>query len=175
MGAWEFLSDSYTLTIISIILAIISIGIAFYFYFRSQKMKLPAYALRSVNLIQNLVGKFEKIEMYYSGDRIENLTASKVAFWNEGKDTINYSDVAPANPIEIFVQEGLKILDAKIIFEKNPVNQFKVEISTDRSFTKLIFDYIDQDEGIIVQLLHTGNTKSDIGIRGSIKGVKEIS
>lgn len=52
-------------------------------------------------------------EMRYSGPQIENLTVTKIAFWNAGRDTIDNQDVASAGPF-VHVKEGYKILDVKI-------------------------------------------------------------
>jgi hypothetical protein len=174
MGVLEFLLS--ILPILSILLAIISIYIGYYFYTHPQKIKNPCYAIRNINLIRGLVKKFgEDLEILYRKNNIENFTATKVAFWNLGKDTINKDDIAPADPLEIYVKEGFEILDVKILFAKKSVNQFDIKLSEDHKSVKILFEYLDQDDGGVIQILHTGKSAEDIGVRGSVKGVKELT
>jgi hypothetical protein len=174
MGILETIFENFW-TIVGLILGGAGILLGIYFYYRPQKIKKPCYAIKNTNLIQDLKTKYANLEILFSRIPIKNFTVTKVAFWNWGKETINYSDVASGNPLEIFVYGSLEILDAKIIFSKNPVNKFDIELSTDHKTVKILFDYIDEDEGVIIQILHNGKKPHDIGVRGTIKGVKEIT
>ena len=85
---------------------------------------MPFYANRSINIVEDLVSRFESLKMLYSGQPIKNLTVTKTAFWNGGRDTIKGEDVASADPLSVHVKKGCKILNAKILYIKNPANQF---------------------------------------------------
>lgn len=154
----------------SLAIAVLSVALAVIFYVKGKKAKRPCYAMRSINLVRDLVGKVEALEMFYSGQRIENLTVTKIAFWNGGRETIYRQDIASAEPLIIQAKEGCKILDAKIIYEKNPANQFSINICGSQSTVELQFDYLDKDEGVIIQVIHTGKSSKDIEITGIIKG-----
>jgi hypothetical protein len=108
--------------------------------------------------------------MAYAGERISNLTTTKLAFWNNGKDTINGSDIASADPLMVKVNDGCKILDSSVLYVKNAANQFIINQSDDRSHMLIQFDYLDADEGGVIQLLHTGKSSDDIEVCGTIKG-----
>ena len=172
----ELIEQIYpNLGVISLLVAIFFGIMTIYFYYHPQKQKIPCFAIKNFNLIRNLGKKFENIQMRYGTDPIDNFSATKIAFWNGGKDTIKYDrDIAPADPLIIKIADGKKILDAEKIFEKNPINRFNVEISADKSHVKLFFDYIDKNDGVVIQILHTGTRASDIKLYGTVEGVKKI-
>jgi len=154
----------------SIISLTITLAFAIYFYLKSKKVKLPLYSHWSINIINELVNKFESLEMTYSGLPIENLTVTKILFWNGGNDTIDNQDISRVDPLKIHLKENYKILESNVLYSKNPANQFSVKTACDKSDAILKFDYLDKDEGGIVQLIHTGISDKDIEIQGTIKG-----
>lgn len=155
---WSIISLSITLTF------------ALYFYFKSKKVKLPLYSHWSINIINEFVNKFESLEMTYSGLPIENLTVTKILFWNGGNDTIDDQDISRVDPLKIQIKEKYKILESNVLYSKNPANQFSIKTADDKSNAMLKFDYLDKDEGGIIQLIHTGKSFKDIEIHGTIKG-----
>ena len=172
LSQWiDFLGTNPLLGVASFIIAIIGIVLAVIFYLKSKKIKSPYYAIRSIILIKDLISKIESLEMVFRGKPIKNLTVTKLAFWNGGNDTINYQDIPNTEPLTINVKKGIEILDAKVLYVQNPANQFSISPSDDHSFVKLQFEYIDKDEGGVIQIIHTGISEEDIDIRGKIKGV----
>lgn len=137
---------------------------------RSKKEKLPLFAIRSNNIIRDLASRFEPLQVLYSRQRVENLTVTKLAFWNGGRETINNQDIASIDPLAVYVKSGYKILDTKVLYSKNPANQFSFTTADDKSHIKLNFEYLDKNEGGVIQLLHTGKSSDDIEVRGTIKG-----
>jgi hypothetical protein len=108
--------------------------------------------------------------MLYGGQPVKNLTVTKLLFWNAGRETITGADVARADPLGIHVSD-CEILDAKILRAKNPVNCFKLDWAGDPSFAELRFDYVDRDEGVVIQVLHTAKTGRDVRLVGTVMGV----
>lgn len=170
----DWLGTNPWLSIASFIIAVISVVLAIIFYSKSKKVKSPCYAIRSINIVRDLVSKIESLEMLFAGQPIENLTVTKIAFWNAGNDTINSYDIPIAEPLTVHIKKGYQILDAKILYSKNPANQFSISTSDDHSFVNLQFDYIDKEEGGVIQLIHTGTTDEDIEISGTIKGAGKL-
>ena len=170
----EWLGTNPWLGITSLIIAVLGVALAIIFYIKGKKVKLPCYTFRSNNIVKDLFSRIGPLEMRYSGQQIENLTVTKIAFWNAGRDTINNQDVASADPLTVHVKEGYKILDTKILHEKNPTNQFSTTTSEDRSYFTLQFDYVDKGEGVVILFFHTGLSSEDIEIGGRIKGAGEL-
>lgn len=57
---------------------------------------------------------------------------------------------------------------------KNKANSFTVEISNDGKAVAINFDYFDCNEGVILQVFHTGNSSNNISLIGRIKSVNRI-
>lgn len=170
----ELLVANPWLSVLSVIIAVFGVVVMIALYFRSKRVRLPCYAIRSINLVSDLVGTVEPLEMLYSGQPIENLTATRIAFWNAGRETIRREDIASAAPLTVRVKDGCEILDHKILYEKNTANRFSVTKEDDRSHITLDFEYVDKDEGAVVQILHTGKSAEDLEFRGRIKGVSSL-
>lgn len=171
----DFFEGNPVLNIISLILASLGIIFTIYFYFKSKKTRIPTYIVKTINLVREKIQKFDLVEILYSGVKVNNLSISKVAIWNGGKETINSGDIASNNPFKIKIKNDFEILDAKILFQKNDANDFKIRKSDDNRFITITFDYFDFEEGIVLQIFHTGNDSNDIYIDGKIKSVNKIS
>ena len=167
----EWLATNPWFAIISFVVAILGVVLTAVLYIRSRKVKLPCYAMRSFNIVKDLVVKVKSLEIMYSGEPIRNLTATKMAFWNGGRDTIRREDIASANPLTVRARKGIKIFDAKILHVKNPTNRFTIALTPDQSRIAIGFEYLDKDEGGIIQFLHTGKSKKDVEIAGTLIGV----
>jgi len=153
-----------SLTVIFGILTII-------FFFKSLNVRAPRYAIHSFKVLELRVGDMP-LKMLYADQEIERLTATKIAFWNAGRSTINSQDVP--EPITVQVKDRCKILNARILQVKNPVNNFHIPSYTQTN-VPLFFNYVDKDEGAVIQILHTGESSKDIEIRGTIKGAGKLT
>jgi hypothetical protein len=162
------------LSIMSFALAVLGIALAIIFYFKSKKVKKPCYAILSTNILKEMVSKIESLSILYSGEQISNLTVSKIAFWNAGRDIINSQDIAQLDQLKIQVTDNYKILNAQINYEKNKANNFKISIDNSQRYINLNFEYLGKDDGVIIQILHTGLSNKDIYIVGTIKGADKL-
>jgi hypothetical protein len=152
-----------------LVIGVTGIVLATFFYYRGRKGKKPRYEITSYNIIRDFEAESFPLEILYSGQRVENVTVSKVAFWNAGEETLNEADVASADPLTFQVTSGCKILDAKIISTKNESNKMGLE-KLGESCYRLKFEFMDKDEGAVVQLVHTGKSSDDVCVCGTIKG-----
>lgn len=174
MNIIPLLSDFISKNWINILFFILGLIPGVYFYFKGKKTRTPTYIVRSVNLVKENIQKIDTVDILYSKEKIQNLSVSKIAFWNDGKATINKSDITAKEPIKLAIKDGYKFLDIEILFEKNKANDFKVEISEDNRLINISFDYCDFEEGVVLQIFHTANSSEDIYFEGKIKAVKEI-
>lgn len=170
----SFFGGNPYLNAISFLLAILGIFFTVYFYLKSQRVRKPMYVMRTVNLVRENIQKMGRINILYDGKAVNNLSVTKIALWNDGKETVNNSDVAKKNPLKLSIRNDCAFLDVEMIYQKNPSNGFDVSISEDHKFVNITFDYFDFEEGIVLQTFHTGNKSSDICLEGQVKSVKEI-
>lgn len=138
-------------------------------YFKNKRIKQPKCVLGSKNIIKDFSSKINKLEITYDRNKIQTLTVTKLAFWNQGKDTINYSDVPKSDLIRVQVKGNYKILDVKVLYQKRESNMIETQLLEDNYFL-IKFEYLDYLEGCVIQILHTGYTSYDIEVFGTIKG-----
>lgn len=181
--AQQTLENVPLFNLISLLLAIVGIILAYYFYYKSIKYRAPVYAVRSINIIKDNIGKINDLKISYAGSDVKNLSIARVAFWNFGKETISSEDVAPLSPIKIVGLGSTNFLNVEIIYEKNNVNNFIISPVADpkdskkhlQNEFKINFDYFDQNEGVVFQVFHTGKTGDEIKIEGVVKGSRPIN
>lgn len=169
---WSFLEQNPWYGFIGIILSIVGIIATIYFAKKSRKEKDPKYFLRTHNLIRDFSNQLKALEINYAGQTISNLTVTRIFFWNNGMDTIDKVDIAEASPILIKMKNDYKILSAKVLYTKNATNRFSILQHPDESIL-INFDYLDKNEGGVIQILHTGQSSNDIELLGAIKGCGE--
>lgn len=160
--------------IIILLFAIVGIIASFYFYKKSHRLTSAAYMIRTIRLINSKINKFPALNIQCGTEQITSLSISKVALWNDGSDTINLDSIAKNNRLRIEIDNRYEILGADIQYEKNKSNDFKITISPDKRCVNIEFDYFDRDEGVVVQIYHTGRRSADIAVVGQIKSCREI-
>jgi len=126
----------------SYIIGITGVLLAVFFYFKNKKEKKPTYTAKSLNLIRNLTSKYKPLEMTYSGQKIDNLTVTKFAFWNSGKQTISKDDIAHREPLEIEMNLPYEILDFEVLYRKDYANDFSFGLSKNKRNLSINFDYV---------------------------------
>jgi len=170
----DFLNDNRWLNLIFLVLALGSILVSVYLFLKSRKRKIPTYLMKTFNLFKDKVATIEKVKITYSDNPIENLSITKVSIWNRGNDVINFSDVAPKNPIMIKASDKNEILDAQIVYNHNTNNNFHIILNEDKKTLEIKFDYFYKNEGIVLEVYHNGTTGKDIKLEGSLKDVPKL-
>ena len=159
-------------------LGVLGILLAIIFYVKAKKEKVPCYQVRSNTLIEGLHKALDGLQLHYKGTLQERLTVTKMVFWNAGRETIDRRDLVAAEPIGIVCSKQLNVLDAQIIQASAVANAVAlkkmVELGPDKNLYPIEFDYLDNKEFFVVQIVHTGPDDEEFRIRGKIKGVKRI-
>ena len=118
--------------------------------------------------------QLDNLRVFYQGVNIENLTISKILFWNDGTETIDREDIETVNHLRILSSNGVELLDAKVLTTNNQSCQFTVNLSSDKTSALLSFDYLDKKQGAVIQIVHTGTSSKDLNVTGDIKGAIAI-
>jgi hypothetical protein len=146
---------------------IVSTAVALYFYRKSRRIKLLAYTVSTAYLIQDYSAKLSGLKIEYKGKNPPNISVSRIAIWNAGTETINRGDIAEAEPLYIVSQS--EILDWSVISRTAPANQFALT-QLAAVVLPVGFDYLDSNDGAIIQLVHTGKPSDNIILSGRVKG-----
>jgi hypothetical protein len=158
--------------VIAILFFVIGLIPAYYFYKISIKAKEPVYSIKSNNLISGSASTLDNLNISYKKRKVKNLTVSKILIYNRGAETIHRQDIATINPIKIS-SETCTILDASVLQVNNSANVFKVILEKGSQNIFIDFDYLDKNQGAVIQVVHTGFASENIGLYGDIKGVQK--
>lgn len=148
---------------ISLLLTVLSLGYAVYTHFKTLRTKKPVYNLRSISIMKKNP-QIEKLNILYANRSIENLMVTSVAFWNSGKETINFQDMVPRSPLLIESKEGTTILEVQII-DAQDSNNFLIKKINDTTY-HIIFDYLDFNDGVIFKIFHDSYSFKGFNILG---------
>ncbi len=145
------------------------------FYSLRKKRIKPVYIMRSTGLLQESISNLDGLKIEFDNHRIGNLTVTNVAIWNAGKKTLHQSDVSSNEKISIKPKNGILVYRYSVLKESNPSNGVNLKTSKDNSaVVEIDFEYLDNNEGIAIQLIHSGKSSIDIEVLGSIKGFGRI-
>jgi hypothetical protein len=156
------------------LVGVLGVALTIIFFFSGERVRDPHYALWTNNLIKDFKGKIDKLDITYSSVHISDLSVTKLAFWNNGKETIDGSDIAPQDPVLIKTKGDCRILDTpKLIYASTPANAFRVTPGAGGYLIK--FDYVDYSQGGIVEFFTTCVSSEEIEVTGSIRGTAKLA
>ena len=155
------------------LIAIFSALFAIYTWIAGKKKKQFSLVCKTNEVIASGKSKIDKLFIQYDGETIENLSITKFYIWNSGNEVINKSDIVNSRPLSIIGSEPASILDAQIIKANEETNAFSI-VDIKKQRVAFDFDYVDQGDGFVVQILHTGQA-IDLDLDCKIKGGKETN
>jgi hypothetical protein len=158
---------------------VIGIGLAVMFYLWQKREKRPVYAKRNVPIVKKAKETFPALEIHYRGhggdhDKLDNLSVTMIAIWNEGRETVQGSDIAAAAPLTVKGEGEVKILGASVVQMNNTASLATCSYNKKNNAATLTFDYLDYRQGLVVEVLHTGTTADGVKVEGTFKGCGEI-
>jgi hypothetical protein len=129
------------------------------------------YSLRGQNLVTGLKSKADGLEMTYYGQPVNTVTTTWVALWNAGAATLDSDGIPAATPIEVIVPEGDRLLSAKIAGRSEVANKVTIEPTSPRDGAlRVEFEYLDENDGVLLEVIHTNESWRSVKVRGRVKG-----
>lgn len=154
------------LSVLSVLVAVVSLVL----YLRGRRRKEPCWATRTNNLVRDYTAKLSALDVKYSGRSVQNLSITRVVFWNKGGETIHAADIATADPLRITPTAAVTILDVIIVQVDNEASQFRLSSHEEGTTVALRFAYLDRGNGAVIDVVHTGTSSDDISVEGSVMG-----
>ncbi len=153
----ELLTPSILIpTLIAAIISIILFQLA-------NKEKDLVYDFITLHILDNKIRINEKIKFLYENKEINSLAVTKVSFCNRGIETIVSNDVPDSDKIRVELSgDNVRLLDAEMIYGKRKINKFNFDLNSIENQRYLNFDFIDKNDGVVLQLLHTDSKKVEI-------------
>jgi hypothetical protein len=131
--------------------------------------------MRTINIIKDFSSALDELEIRFKGDKVNNLSVSNVWIGNAGRATIRQDDIASSDPVTIKpARSGVKILDSELVFRSNPANCVTTEALADGNEVGVSFEYLDRNDGAVLQVIHTGTSSDAIAVTGTVKGCGRV-
>ena len=127
-------------------------------YKYNKKLSLT-YEMKSVNLLKNNHHNIDGLNITYNGAEYSNLSLTNIVLWNNGNKVIRRSDIASDDPLKVFTNDSSQILEKKILKVNQSLNKIQVIKDTENEIT-FDFEYLEPKNGMVLQILHTGEKKS---------------
>ena len=118
----------------------------------------------------------EGIEVAFKGTPVIRLTRAVIVVWNSGTATIRDSDIVQLDPVRVQCEEYAEILSARVLQSSRQIVGAEIRVDPAKQNRALLaFDFFDPGDGVVIEVLHTGDERkpSFCGtLRGMPKGIK---
>lgn len=173
MGIIELLSNPI-IGFVGTVGTVLGIVLTVVLYQKGKQAKEPHWSIQTVNLFKDYSGTVAGLDIQYMGDKVRDLSVSKVAFWNRGALTIDAGDLVDGDPLRLEANGKGRILSTKLISTNNKACQLLLSASLEKDRAFMKFEYLDRDQGFVLQVIHEGTSSNDLDLKGAIKGVTRI-
>ncbi len=154
---------------ITTIIATIIIAIKF------TRKKQPVWAYNTSQVIGIGTDAPSELKLYFGDQQVNDVYRTRLVIFNKGKELIDKSDLV--EPISIQFH-GCKILrDPTNILpsrEKIGFGASRFQNATTGDLVIFQFEYLDHDDGGVIEVLHTKTETEGITSTSNIKGAKEV-
>jgi hypothetical protein len=169
MSSWPWYN--FVMLVIAVASVLLNIVLSVLLFQRGKRERLPSYAMLSTSVIRD-INSLEDLQVLYRGQQVESVTVTNLMFWNAGRETI--SDDVTLEPLTIRARVGCRILNAKKVQENNVPSKFDV-IRNDDGSAEVRFRSVDQNQGVVVQVVHDGKSGSDLEVTGAFMRAPKLS
>ena len=110
------------------------------------------------------------IRILFNNLDVPRVVVTRLAVWNVGNTTVDGSQLATSAPLTFSVEAGASILALQVVRATNDANKCRLRIADDLMRVFIEFDYLNEQDGALFQVTHTG-AENTAKLTGSIKGV----
>jgi len=158
---------SSVISYVALFIGVIGILVIIGFSLRNRKARTPIWYYRTRIVIDS-----EDISIHFREQLVNRVSVTKLGFVNLGKEPIpNWGVRKPITTY--FVDDTISILkEPKILSYSSSGIDFKAALKD--KYIHLSFDFLNQLDGAVIEITHTGDEKSKMKLDGDILGVQEI-
>lgn len=133
------------------------------------------YSIDNSRLVSQHVENHPELSIKFKGygEAFETVSVAHIFVW--GKTYIDKKDISNNTPLKIEMKGTAKVLSCPIVYSTDGVEKVEVTRTNERDSARIQFDYINRDEGFIVELLHTGDSTSSLDLSGKVKNGQLIN
>lgn len=170
----NYLNLSWVGVVITLITFILAIFLTVFLYFKGKQRKGLNYHFKNDLLIDRAnTQKPDQIEILFLGKKVDKLYKTLIYIWNSGDQTIKKEELNTKDPLRLRIKNESEILSIKIIKVTRSVTDFSTINSKENTEYKINFDYLDQGDGAVIEVLHNG-VIDDLELLGTIMGISKI-
>lgn len=153
------------------LIGIIGILVAIITFKASKTAKRLVYQSETLKIIGKDSITLDEIEITYKKKQVPRVIKTTITIWNSGKETINGFDIIEDDKLRIELNEDKEIISLNLIQKTRTVNKFNAILDENNNNKAILtFDYLDPNDGIVLEILHT-DSKWQPKLKGSIKGL----
>lgn len=141
-------------------------------YYRIKSVKVKKLSFEKSHLAKELpktlqISNLEKID-----NNNHLASVSNVVIWNSGNMVIYDTDFPKKKKLTINISDSAEIFNLKLIFNNDTDNN--INFTIEKNHISIDFDFLEPKKGFIIEILHNGESDSDLAINGRIIGGKEV-
>lgn len=182
----ELMSRSpYQQIVIVHVIAVVIVVVKYHLYW-ARKFKRFSFFEKTNTLVLLTDNEPNALQLYFKEKEIRDVSVTRIALWNSGTLSITSNDISDTHPISIALRNIAQesILDCTVEYISNPGDyrkgkEFPLVKKEGENHYSLTFNQIKKNDGIIIQLVHTGDSKNLLldfhvdGVRGTIEVDKQ--
>lgn len=181
-GLFEFILKEPNFSLISLsfgVVGVLSVVLSFVLYRRAKVQVEPNFYYENIVEVTSLSKNNRKIKITYEDKIVEEITTTRVWFWNSGRKPIRAEDIPDRRPLTISFEEKSKsgneratFFDFKVTKITDPGSNFAIYPTSSPDKLELRFDYIDTKQGAVFETQHSGGQFCKLQVDGVILGPK---
>lgn len=149
----------------------VGLGAGYYFYIKARERVIPRYLLNYGPLLGQTSDAARRVSFLFDGEKIENLNRCLLVLWNKGSRTLLRSAVVESDRIRIVFPEKATALGAGVVKSTRAAIALGGSIDEDGRSVVVDFDFLDKDDGGVIEILYQGDPGCRPVVTGSIRGV----
>lgn len=119
-------------------------------------------------------GLLGEVSVQYRGEPVSVVSRAYVGIMNRGTRTLRRDDHVAKDPLRITCRDGGIVLNAAVIKITRDANGLAVRPNPSREGISIDFDYLERNDGGVIEVLHTGG-KGSLHLEGSLMDVPSLS
>lgn len=115
-------------------------------------------------------GAMKDVSVLYKDTKVTNLNRCVLVVWNRGTRAIARDAIADNDKVRVCLPQDATALGTGVAWASRPAVNLSACVSDTRSTFIIDFDFLDKDDGGIVEILYQGDPKVAPTLSGSIMG-----
>lgn len=136
-----------------------------------ERSKQPIWYYKTEEIISTTNKFADDIEIHFKGQKVAQVSITRIGLVNVGKDAIDQTDIKSVDhELKISFDTDIHILQAPRLLKSSREDIGFQAVARNREVF-ISFNLLDYRDGAIMEIVHTGDKNTKVGISGVIKGV----